>query len=125
MVTEPAVPNRNGRSSLHMKKELPEMGLTINAFGDMPVEVVSLITSTLELLTTGLIPKRQGAMSDTKRESARAEVSSRAHAGGSGGKSGGSGGGVANKPFCCVCHQLKGYSGTISPCFYLFFYLSL
>ena len=103
MATEPIVTNRtNGRSSLHMKKELPEMGLTVNAFGDVPEEVVGLIKDTLELLTTGVIPKREGYMSNAHRERTRDEQSARSQGNGGRARAGST---TASKPVCPNCQS--------------------
>jgi len=99
MAYEPTVPNRtNGKSSLHMKKELPEFGITINAFGDVPQEVVALLAETLAIIGNGEIPKRQDYMSNAHRERLRDDQAV-ASSQGNGGKQGG----AINAPFCKTC----------------------
>jgi len=91
--------NRNGKSSLHMKKELPEFGITINAFGDVPQEVVALLTETLEIIGSGELPKRQDYMSNAHRERLRDDQAVAARSQGNGGNQNGS----VNAPACKTC----------------------
>ena len=89
--------NRNGKSSLHMKKELPEFGITINAFGDVPEEVVGLLSETLEIIGSGQLPKRQDYMSKAHVERTRDEQAAAARSQENGGNT------ATNAPVCPTC----------------------
>ena len=47
----------NGRSPIHIKKQLPELGIEINCFGNNAAEVISLLSSALDSLNDPVADK--------------------------------------------------------------------
>ena len=66
----------NGRSPIHIKKQLPELGIEVNCFGNNAAEVITLLSSALDSLNDPVadkataMPKQQ---SQAQRELGNAE----------------------------------------------------
>lgn len=61
----------DAKSKLHIKKELPDLGITVNAFADTPDEALDIIVRTIGLAQGDIEPRKRP--NQAQREMANAQ----------------------------------------------------